>query len=102
MLAVPLTPELSLLNAVIVNVPAVVEEKRPELEIVPPVADHVTELLVALEGRTVAVNCCVPAVSIVAVDGDIVMEVTGIIVLVTVIEAVPVTLEASLAVAVIE
>jgi hypothetical protein len=33
---------------------------RPAVEIVPPVADHVTEVL--LEPVTVAVNCCDPLV----------------------------------------
>jgi hypothetical protein len=33
---------------------------RPDAEIVPPVADHVTDVL--LDPVTVAVNCCVPLV----------------------------------------
>jgi len=48
-----------------VVVPAV---NRPVLEIVPPVADHTTEVLVV--PLTEAVNCCVPPELKVAVPGD--------------------------------
>jgi len=58
------------------KLPAVVPAvKRPAVEIVPPVAVHVTAVL--LLPVTVAVNCCVPPVSTVAVVGATVRETVG-------------------------
>jgi len=59
------------LVAVTVNVPCVVPAVyRPNEEIVPPVAVHVTPVSVAL--ATVAVNCFVAPVATDALVGDIV------------------------------
>jgi len=48
---------------------------RPLAETVPPVVDQVTAVL--LLPLTVAVNCCVPLVSIEAEVGEMLIETTG-------------------------
>ena len=64
------------LVAVTVKVPAVLgAEYKPAEEMVPPVADQATAVL--LEPVTVAVNCWVPLVSMEAEVGEIVTETTG-------------------------
>jgi len=54
-------------------------------ETLPPVADQVTAVL--LEPVTVAVNCCVPLVSMEAEVGEIVTDTTGAAPTVTAAEA---------------
>ena len=49
--------------------------KRPLLEMVPPVAVHVTAVL--LLPVTVALNCCVAPVCSVAAVGEMLTEITG-------------------------
>jgi len=66
----------AVLVAFTVKVPAVFGAVyRPLDEMVPPVADHVTPLL--LEPVMVVVNCCVPLVRMEAEVGEIVMAITG-------------------------
>jgi len=66
----------SALVAFTVKLPAVLGAvKRPLVETLPPVADQVTAVL--LEPVTVAVNCCVPLVSIDTEVDEMVTETTG-------------------------
>src|SRR4051794_15394156 len=78
---------------VIVALPAATPVTRPLLFTVAMAAllvDQDTVLLVALEGETVAVNCCVPPAITVADVGDTATPVTGTFTVVTVKELVAV------------